>query len=143
MFKRIHSNRDPEKTIWSELNNEFTPYVSKANSSFSSFVNAYPKQIYIGMLILIICSAALSFTLFRVTDNPLQKYSVQQDQVTKRNEPEVNMLNQIDMLQSSLMLRKSIDSILLKKALTRNDSLVLNSAITRLEKIESRLKIKQ
>ncbi|WP_037444018.1 hypothetical protein, partial [Pedobacter antarcticus] len=56
---------------------------------------------------------------------------------------EESLLPKIDMLQSTLMLRKSIDSLLSKKVLTHQDSLSLVSAITKLEAIEKQLNLKK
>jgi hypothetical protein len=59
MLQKIRSNRDPEKTIWSELRPIVAPYFSKANAGFSSVLKKQGKVIYAGMVVVIIVSAIL------------------------------------------------------------------------------------
>lgn len=136
MFKKIHSNRDPEKTIWSELNNEFAPYISKANTGFSTIISAYPKQIFVGMMLLIIVSAVLSFTVFRNTDDPLAVKVSQQERIIPLV-PQVNMLQMIDLMEETLLIQKQLDSIAAKEVLSATDSLTITNGIKRLDELES------
>lgn len=136
MFKKIHSNRDPEKTIWSELNNEFAPYISKANTGFSTIISAYPKQIFVGMMLLIIVSAVLSFTVFRNTDDPLAVKVSQQERIIPQV-PQVNMLQMIDLMEETLLIQKQLDSIAAKEVLSATDSLTITNGIKRLDELES------
>lgn len=138
MFKKIISNRDPEKTVWSELNNEFSPYVSKADSGFRAFISAYPKAIFFGMVGLIILSIVLSFTLFRNTNDPfLQKTSAAIDVV--REPPTNDVIQGVQLLQSMLSTRKTIDDLLSKDVLSGKDSVDLENAIEQLAIIELQL----
>ena len=73
MFQKIRSNRDPEKTIWSEVHPIVSPYFSKANAGFSSILKKEGKVIYAGMIVLIIVSTVLSFFVLDTPDNPLDK----------------------------------------------------------------------
>lgn len=136
MFKKIHSNRDPEKTIWSELNNEFAPYISKANTGFSTIISAYPKQIFVGMMLLIIVSAVLSFTVFRNTDDPLAVKVSGQVRITPQV-PQANMLQMIDLMEETLLIQKQLDSIAAKEVLSATDSLTITNGIKRLDELES------
>ncbi len=138
MFKKIISNRDPEKTVWSELNNEFSPYVSKADSGFRAVISAYPKAIFFGMVGLIILSIVLSFTLFRNTNDPfLQKTSAAIDVV--REPPTNDVIQGVQLLQSMLSTRKTIDDLLSKVVLSGKDSVDLENAIEQLAIIELQL----
>jgi len=143
MFQRIRSNRDPEKTIWSEVKPIVSPYFSKANAGFSSILKRQGKLIYACMIIVIIASVILSFTVFDTADNPLDNPIPSATGVQRPHQNDESLLPKIDMLQSTLMLRKSIDSLLSKKVLTRQDSLYLVSAITKLEAIEKQLNLKK
>lgn len=136
MFKKIHSNRDPEKTIWSELNNEFAPYISKANTGFSTIISAYPKQIFVGMMLLIIVSAVLSFTVFRNTDDPLAVKVSGQVRIIPQV-PQANMLQMIDLMEETLLIQKQLDSIAAKEVLSAADSLTITNGIKRLDELES------
>lgn len=137
MFKKIRSNRDPEKTIWSELSNEFSPYISKANLGFSSFLNAYSKQAYIGMMLLIIASAILSFTVFRNTDDPLASAATKATKVQVQPPPQIDMLKMIDLMEESVFIKKRIDSLAAKEVLSAQDSITITNSFNRLEKLES------
>lgn len=143
MFQKIRSNRDPEKTIWSEVHPIVSPYFSKANAGFSSILKKEGKVIYAGMIVLIIVSTVLSFFVLDTPDNPLDKPLPSATGIQNPHQREENLLPKIDMLQSTLMLRKSIDSLLSKKVLTHQDSLSLVSAITKLEAIEKQLNLKK
>jgi hypothetical protein len=143
MLQKIRSNRDPEKTIWSELRPIVAPYFSKANAGFSSVLKKQGKVIYAGMVVVIIVSAILSFTVFSTTDNPLDNPLPSTTGIQSPHRKEENLLPKIEMLQSTLMLRKSIDSLLSKKVLTHQDSLSLVSAITKLEAIEKQINLKK
>lgn len=138
MFKKIASNREPDKTIWSELNKEFSPYIGKANSGIRTFFSAYPKAIFFGMVGLIILSIVLSFTLFRNTNDPfLQKTSAAIDVV---HEPPTNEVFQgVQLLQQMISTRKTIDGLLSKEVLSDQDSVSLEKAIEQLEMIELQL----
>ena len=54
MFKKIRSNIDPDATVAKELRKEFGKYFDKAEGEMNGLVKAYPRQIFIGMLVFIV-----------------------------------------------------------------------------------------
>src|SRR5579863_1106953 len=65
MWRKIHSNRNPKDTLYSELRKEFNTYFEKAGNLGSSVLGRYPKPFFWGMVLLLLVSAMLSFTVFR------------------------------------------------------------------------------
>jgi hypothetical protein len=63
MFKKIHSNRDPRDTLYSELKKEFSVYVDKGTVVFKSLVCGYPRFVFGLMIALLIASLILAVAL--------------------------------------------------------------------------------
>jgi len=63
MFKRISSKVDPDATVAKEIRKEFGKYFDQATDSRNRFLSAYPKQIFIGMVALIIISGIVCFLI--------------------------------------------------------------------------------
>jgi hypothetical protein len=70
MFRKLHSNRDPRDTLFSELNKEFRPYIHKAGKGLKGLADDHPKFLFVMMVINIVLSVILSFTVFRRHDQP-------------------------------------------------------------------------
>ncbi|TKC08024.1 hypothetical protein FA048_12740 [Pedobacter polaris] len=150
MFKKIHSNRDPKDTIYSELKKEYSIYFEKSGALFQGFSEKYPKQIYIGMVGLIIVSLILSFTVFSVDNKSVvqkEKISIQQKAKTEVVTPVSDGFNNIvetsSKLRETIKLKNEIETIIAKKALTNEDSLFLQNALNRLQEINKPLNKKK
>src|SRR5437868_941411 len=65
MWRKIHSNRDPRDTLYSEVHKEFGTYFNAAGQFFKQLLNAYPRIVLGLMIFLMVASAVLSFTVFR------------------------------------------------------------------------------
>lgn len=141
MFRKIHSKRDPEKTIWEEINNEFHPYFSKANQGMAFVLKKYPKQIYVAMLILICISAVLAATVLRPEPVNLSMYpNISKPTIDKQqSSPSNGFLDNLDLLQQTLKLEGEVKEILDKPTLSLEDSLVLENKIKELEAINSQV----
>lgn len=68
MWKRIHSNRDPRDTLYSEIHKEFDSYFAIAGNAARRLANAYPRFIMGAMIFLMALSFVLSFTVFRKSE---------------------------------------------------------------------------
>jgi len=138
MWKKIHSNRDPRDTIYSELKKEFSTYFGKANSMCRFVLGRYPKFFFGGMILAMLVSMVLSFTLFHhpETAHPragLQKVNPVQDGFSQ-------ILQATDKIRETLRLKHLVDSISTKKQLSGTDSTLLDSALNRLQRIHSSTK---
>ena len=120
MFRKIHSNRDPQATVLSEIKNEFKIYFEKSSVAITQKMQKRPKLIFIAMTCCILLSAGLSFTILR-NKEPADK------DLKSRNVNLVNDgFNQItataNAIRQTIQLKQQIDSLSAKKALSKKDS---------------------
>jgi len=133
MWRRIHSNRDPRDTLYRELRKEFNRYFGKAGSLCSSVLGRHPKFFFWGMVLLMLVSAVLSFTLFRRA-GPVQHTAVQQ-KINPVQDGFSQILQTAGKIRETLKLKHLVDSISAKKQLTGTDSTLLDSALDRLQQV--------
>ena len=137
MWKRIHSNRDPRDTLYSEIRKEFSSYFTIVANSGKRLAIAYPKFLFGCMVLFMTVSMVLSFTLFRHREKA-------KPAVVKKVNPVEDGFNQIIQatgnIRETLHLKKLVDSLSAKKQLTTADSILLDSALDRLSKIHQTLK---
>jgi len=133
MFRKIHSNRDPRDTVWTELRREFGPRFGKAKTQLAASANNHSRFLFWMMVVNILLSAILSFTVFRHPVVPPVKKPV------KVFAPIAGGVN--DILQASyaisemMRLRKAIDSLSAKKQMNARDSLTLERALDRFQQL--------
>ncbi len=133
MFKKIHSNRDPKDTVLTELRKEFAVYFGKAGDSGRSLVNLYPKFIFGTMIMLLLVSTGLSFTVFRRHEPVPAKVP---QRTMKPVDDGFNAIWQAgSALKETIRLKKQVDSITAKKILTKTDSTALVNDLDRLRLI--------
>lgn len=132
MFRKIHSNRDPRDTLFSEISREFSVYIQKFKHWFSGICLTYPKAVYSTMILLMIGSAISSF-LFLQTKKPVPQKAKSASEVTV---PVKNGFGQILekglALQEAVELKTQIEMLIAKDSLTSIDSVSLEKAIDRL-----------
>jgi hypothetical protein len=137
MWRKIHSNRDPRDTLYSEIRREFSGYFALGTNAGKRLAGAYPKFIFGCMVILMALSLVLSFTVFRHPDAP--KISA-----IKKVDPVEDGFSQIMQatgnIRETMHLKKLVDSLTGKRQLSREDSTLLDSALDRLSKIHQTLK---
>jgi len=137
MWKKIHSNRDPRDTLYSEIHKEFDGYFTTAGNVCKRLAGAYPKFFFGGMVVLLALSLILSFTVFR---HPEQKKIT----AVKKVNPVEDGFNQIMQatgnIRETMKLKKLVDSLTAKRQLSAEDSTLLDSALNRLSKIHQSLK---
>jgi len=137
MWRKITSNRDPRDTIYSELKKEFSPYVGKANSFGRNIAARYPKLLFGFMVALMAVSLVLSFTVLRhrvPARTPVQ--------AQKQSGPIQDGFAQIMVtageIRQTLSLKHLVDSITAKKQLNQADSILLDSALSQLQRLHNR-----
>ncbi len=152
MFRKLHSNRDPRDTLSSELRKEFSVYFGKAENGIRHLLGQYPKQAYGGMVVLMLISMTLSFTMFRhhdaeaVTVAPVRVPSIKVPAGSGSPgllSPVSSGFDQIletgSALKQTIDLKKQIDLLLAKKELTHADSISLDQAVSQLQQINKHL----
>ena len=125
MFRKLHSNRDPRDTLYSELKKEFSVYVDKGNSVFKSLVCGYPRFVFGLMIALLGASLILAVVLHHKMlpkDGPAVAPKAR---ATPVNEGFDNIIAAGIALKQTIRLRRQVDSITAKKSLTNADSLSL------------------
>jgi hypothetical protein len=137
MWRRIHSNRDPRDTLYSEIHKEFDSYFMIAGNVVKRMVSAYPRFLFGCMIALLALSMVLSFTVFRQPEKS-------KTTATKTFNPVEDGFSQIlqatGNIRETMQLKKLVDSLTSKKQLTAQDSTLLDSALNRLSKIHQTLK---
>ncbi|MBD1385860.1 hypothetical protein IDJ75_11265 [Mucilaginibacter rigui] len=138
MWRKIHSNRDPRDTLYSELRKEFKPWFTGAKTLFAKVLSVYPRFSFSLMILCLTLSGILSFTIFRNRDKAII--------ATTSNKPNVmqegfsTIIRATGQLRETIALKAVIDSLTAKKGLTGSDSLLLDSTLSRLQKINPPLK---
>ncbi|SEN02131.1 hypothetical protein SAMN05192574_102204 [Mucilaginibacter gossypiicola] len=133
MWKKIHSNRDPRDTLYSEIRKEFGAYFFIAGVVSKRLLNAYPK-IFLGvMIVLMLASATLSFTVFR---HPEPKATHVKETINPVGDGFSKILQTAAKIKEGLRLKKLIDSLSVSKQLSSADSVLLENALDSLQQIQ-------
>lgn len=147
MFKRIHSNRAPGETLWKSLRQEFGTYFEQSGTSFGQFCANYPKAIFGSMVVLLLLSASLSFTIFH---HPTQG-RVPASATPQHNPAQVKSPHPLDdgfsriletgtALKHTLGLKQEVEDILAKGKISPADSLRLEKALDSLAAIQHQIR---
>ncbi|MCC8407705.1 hypothetical protein LJ707_02110 [Mucilaginibacter sp. UR6-1] len=134
MWRKIHSDRDPRDTLYSELRKEFRPWFEKLTGACRSLLSRNPKAAYSGMLILLLLSAAISFTVFRHPDTSGTKQPAKAPAVFSDGFSQI--MATAGKLRETIRLKKTVDSLTSGKQLNAADSLLLDSVLSRLQQIQ-------
>lgn len=137
MWKRIHSNRDPRDTLFSEIHKEFGSYFAIAGNAAKSLAGRYPKFFWGAMIFLMAVSFVLSFTVFR---HPEKTNIAVVRKVNPVEDGFSQILQATGNIRETMKLKKLADSLTAKKQLSVKDSTLLDSALDRLSKIHQTLK---
>jgi hypothetical protein len=138
MFKKIHSNRDPRDTVWSEVRKQFSPYFNEAGTGLKKTAEQYPKFLFWMMVVNITLSIVLVTTVFRP-----------KKQLAKT--PPINLVKPVSggfdkiieagkALRATIGLKKQVDSITHKKLLDKADSAALLKDLDSLQHLSFTLK---
>ena len=142
MFRKIHSNRDPKATLYSEIKREFGPYLQKANDKTFQTIQAYPKPTFWGMLLLLLVSAVLSFTIFRKPPAVERKDKVATNAPARKpamDDGFERILSTGAALKRTLQLRNKIEVLISKGKLDHADSLELENTLDSLGQIQHQI----
>lgn len=147
MFRKLHSNRDPRDTLLREIKKEFSVYFSKAESGITNYLKLYPKPAYGTMLVLMLVSVILSFTVFRhqkaapsvVVRSVSQKQNKPPELLSPVSGGFGQILRTTATLKQTLELKQQIDTLLNKNLLTSADSIRLATALDQLQHLQHSL----
>lgn len=145
MFRKLHSNRDPRDTLFREIKKEFSVYFGKAESGVMGLLRQYPKQAYGVMLVLMVISLVLSFTVFRDREpavviepgsSAVRKHSPSPGVLSPVSGGFEQILQTTATLKQTLELKQRIDTLLAKGRLTRSDSVELVTSLDQLQHLQ-------
>jgi len=123
MFRKIHSNRDPRDTLYSELKKEFSVYADKGNQYSKRLAAKYPRFLFGLMTALLLASAVLAVWLHPKMVPPEKSKARPQSEVL--NSSFDHILAAGAALKTTIHLRRQVDSITTKKVLNKADSVTL------------------
>jgi hypothetical protein len=137
MWKRIHSNRDPRDTLYSEIRKEFGTYFTIVGNSGKRLTSAYPKFFFGCMVFLMALSIILSFTIFRHPEKTVATVTIKASPV---EDGFSQIMQATGNIRATLQLKQLVDSLTAKKHLSGRDSILLDSSLSRLAAIHQTLK---
>lgn len=138
MFRKITSNREPGKTLGSELKKEFGVYFGQAGQKGRQLMEKYPRQAFIIMVVSIIVSGILAFTVMRSrkATSVAPKAAYPQHAVSGIGQ----IMSTASALQSLWGIQQQINGLLKKDTLTHADSLTLNHALEQMDSLQISIK---
>jgi hypothetical protein len=140
MFRKIRSNRAPEKTVWADLRDELAPYIKKIHYSSVLVLSRFPRTIFVCMVIAVIYSVLWSFSSDLNLGNrnsPVVNRKRDSVQNLKSSREGLNSISKTaDDLRRTITIREKVDSLLNKKKLLRADSAFLEDALRELKLIQ-------
>ncbi|WEA01722.1 hypothetical protein [Mucilaginibacter sp. SJ] len=132
MLKRIHSNRDPKDTLFSELRKEFSSAFQKLSDKSTALLNRRPKLTFGLMCFLLLGSFVLSITVFRA---PAEKKAPATVPVSPLDNGFGQIMDLTGKLQTTIRYKRLVDSLSVKQKLSSGDSTALNGALDSLKKL--------
>jgi len=134
MFKKIHSNRDPGDTLFSELKKEFSVYFEKGAGFCKRIVCNHPRVTFGLMISLLLGSGITTIAIHKTFLQPGKK---QETIPIARpvNDGFDQILKTSAALKETIRLKKQVDSITAKKILNKADSTELLNDLDSLQRI--------
>lgn len=137
MFRKITSNRAPGKTLGSELKKEFGIYFERAGKRSREAIEKYPRQIFCLMVVSILFSGVLAFTVMREKQKPIVQPKASPQSAASGFGQIISTANA---LQALMATQQQVDQLLKKDTLTHADSLTLNRAFSQMESLRALIK---
>lgn len=137
MFKKIHSNIDPNARLGSELRKEFSNYFNAAETRSVSFLTTYPREVFFVMVVMLALSAIVCFVVYNPSVRAKEKMH---HPVTTASQVSASAIAQTAQLVHSgqalarmYQLRTQIKTILAKPKMNHADSALLLGDIAEIE----------
>lgn len=139
MFKKLHSNRDPQDTVFAELKKEFAVYYGKAGDGVKKVALLYPKSCFGLMVFSLLVSLDLSFTVFRNYE-PVKKVNALSKVIPSSVGNSFDKIMETgSALKEIIALKGHADSLLTRKNLSHADSAALEADLDRLQQLNNHL----
>jgi hypothetical protein len=138
MFKKIHSNRDPRDTLYSEIRREFGTYFSAAGAWLRRVAELNPRLIFSGMISLMVLSIIISIIFFQF--KPVHNTTAAKIKASPVQDGFDQIIDATAKLKRTLEWKHLIDSLSSKKVLNAQDSIALDSALNGLQSIRKTIK---
>lgn len=136
MFKKITSNRPPDTTLWAAFYREFGKYIDGSIARSKRFLETRPRAVFSVMVLSIIVSA--SWFLFLPKEIP-KKETLQLSMQQPLMDGMGGIVTTVSALKELLEIRTVLDTLMQKESLDSADSLLMESAIDRMQILEKRL----
>ncbi len=133
MYRKIHSNRDPQVTLFSEIRQTFLPYFETWSNKITQKLKRQPKLIFGTMVCCILVSAGLTFTVFRNKEPAETSKSFKKPKVNVISNGFDQLTTTVNAIQQTIQLKRQIDSLTAKKTLSRQDSAILENDLDKLK----------
>lgn len=137
MSRKIISEQNNKVSLFGELRKEFDKYFTNFSQKQNHILQTYPKPIFTGMLVCLITSLVLAFSVMRQKKAP--SLSGVGKAGTEVSSGLAQVFNTGSALKEVLELQSQIHVILTKDNLNATDSLLLKAAFDRLESINKKL----
>jgi hypothetical protein len=118
-------------TVFSALQNEFSGLIGRISDALSGFFKKYPRAVFSSMVILMGISVLLCFTLLRMES---QKTPLEKKALLKVESGLNEIGTTVSRLRRTLEIREVLKVLLAKDTLSTQDSLLMASMITELER---------
>src|SRR5690554_5696164 len=132
MSRKTHSN-DTEKSVLQEIKKEFSGTFSRGEGKAVSFLNTYPKLIFISMVVMIIISSIIAFVFIPFKSAPEQPESFFYEDVKEIKNGvsgEIStILNLGDRVKTMSILKSEIERVIQQEQISEEDSIFLENAI--------------
>ena len=134
MWRKIHSNRDPRDTLFRELRKEFRPWFERLSMATKALIAGNPKAAFSVMIILLVLSSVLSFTVFRYREAKHPAILPAQPAVVSDGFSRIMLA--AGKLKETIGLKRIVDSLTSKSQLSAADSILLDSVLNRLQQVQ-------
>lgn len=142
MSRKITSEQDNQVTLFGELKKEFAVYLWRFSQKRNLFLQKYPRQVFTAMLICMVTSVILAFSVMRQQKIPAPSGMGMGVADTGMTSGMGQILSTGAALKEVLELQSQVGTILKKDSLNATDSLMLKAAFDRLESIHQKLNSK-
>lgn len=136
MFRKITSNRDPGKTLGSELTKEFGIYFERAGTKSRQLLEKYPREVFTAMVVAILFSGILAFTVMRERQRPIVQVKTSVQNTASGFGQIISTASALQVLWAT---QQQVDLLLKKDTLTHTDSLILSRALSQMESLRATL----
>lgn len=136
MFKKMTSNRPPDATLWTAFYKEFGKYIDGSIERTKRFLEARPRSIFFAMVVSIFVSIGCFLFLPKETPKKDPAHLSVQHPVMNGMD---GIVTTVSALRELLEMRAILDTLMQKENLSSSDSLLMESAIDRMQIIEKRL----